>query len=158
MKLGDFSSLVQLGVGLHAGTALLQSVTEFAGTPLSRRIERLRTLAELKAKRDPKYDDCLESAANLLGTLEVKKIQFFNEYKEVAKANGGVAIALCFLLAVQAFLADQCIPISVGLFIVALSLFPAGGSLYFLHSRWATNVKSLVEGVKKLNEQLFSSR
>ncbi len=156
MSLGDFSSVVQLGVGLHAGTAILQSVIEIAGTPLSRRIERLRQLAEVKAKRDAKYDDCFDEACNLQGDLEVKKIQFFNEYKVVVQVNGGVAISLCFLLAAIAFLAKWEAPVWAGIIIVALSFIPAGLSLLFLHRRWADNTVSLLRRITALEGRIFA--
>ena len=44
IKYGDFSSLVQLGVGLHVGTALLQLYGELAVEPLTRTLDRTRTL------------------------------------------------------------------------------------------------------------------
>jgi hypothetical protein len=155
MNLGDFSSVVQLGVGLHAGTAILQSVAEFAGTPLTRRIERLRLLAEVKAKRDTKYKKCFDDACDLLGDLEVKKVQFFNEYKRVVQINAGVAIALCFLLAVIAFCAKWEAPVPVGVFIVALSFAPAGASLVVLHNRWSENTEGLSEEIIDLENCLL---
>jgi len=44
MKYGDFSSLVQLGIGLHLGTALLQMYGELGVAPLVRTIDRVRSL------------------------------------------------------------------------------------------------------------------
>jgi hypothetical protein len=155
MSLGDFSSVVQLGVGLHAGTAILQSIAEFAGTPLTRRVERLRLLAEVKTKRDAKYKKCFDDACDLLGDLEVKKVQFFNEYKQVVQVNAGVAIALCFLLAVIAFDARGEAPIWAGLFIVALSFAPAGVSLVVLGQRWMENTAGLSEKIIDLENCLL---
>lgn len=155
MKLGDLSSVVQLGVGLHAGTAILQSVAEFMGTPLSRRIERLRLLAEIKAKRDPKYNGCFQEACDLLGDLEVKKVQFFNEYKEIVSLNAGIAIALAILLSILAFCAEWEPPLAIALAFIALSLLPAGGSLIFLQNRWTKNTKGLSQRVIQLEECLL---
>ena len=44
MKYGDFSSVVQLGVGLHVGTALLQLYGELGVQPLVRVLNRTRSL------------------------------------------------------------------------------------------------------------------
>jgi hypothetical protein len=44
MKYGDFSSLVQLEVGLHLGTALLQLYGELGMQPLVRTVERIKIL------------------------------------------------------------------------------------------------------------------
>ena len=53
MKYGDLSSVVQLGVGLHVGGAVLQLFGEL-GVPLERRIARIRGLFRLpEAERPP---------------------------------------------------------------------------------------------------------
>jgi hypothetical protein len=155
MHLGDFSSVVQLGVGLHAGTALLQSVAEFTGTPLSRRIERLKSIADIKAQRDRNYNNLLNDARDLLGDLELKKIQFFNVYKRVVVLNAGVAIALAILLAVIAIFAKSDISGLEALSIIAASFLPAAGSIWFLRSRWITNTKELSRQLLELERKLL---
>jgi hypothetical protein len=52
MTFGDFSSLVQLGVGLHAGTALFQLLSEFGVAPLERRLGRLEDYVRNVAPTD----------------------------------------------------------------------------------------------------------
>jgi hypothetical protein len=97
MKLGDFASVLQLGVGLHVGSALLQTVAEFASSPISKRIERLAKLAMLRRTRLEKVGSLDTTAAialeddtlNTLSALEVKKVQFFNEYRIAATVNTG---------------------------------------------------------------------
>lgn len=44
MKYGDFSSVVQLGVGLHVGTVVLQLYGDIGLQPLNRALARLRSL------------------------------------------------------------------------------------------------------------------
>jgi hypothetical protein len=158
MKLSDFSSVVQLGVGLHAGTALVQSVAEFTGTPLSRKIDRLTALAEARAARDVDYAECYETALNLAGDLEIKKIQFFNEYKLVVYVSGGFAVGLCVLLAALALAAGWETPIWVATFIISISFGPAGILLWLLHSRWITNTRTLATRVQTLEERLLGGR
>jgi hypothetical protein len=97
MKLGDFASVLQLGVGLHVGSALLQTVAEFGSSPISKRIERLAKLAMLRHTRLEKVGSLDTTAAialeddtlNTLSALEVKKVQFFNEYRIAATVNTG---------------------------------------------------------------------
>jgi hypothetical protein len=100
MKLGDFASVLQLGVGLHVGSALLQTVAEFASSPISKRIERLAKLAKLAMLRRTRLEKVgsLDTTAaialeddtlNTLSALEVKKVQFFNEYRIAATVNTG---------------------------------------------------------------------
>ena len=110
MSSGDFSSVVQLGVGLHAGSALLQTISEFASAPMSRRLSRLSAIAEARASRGHSEKTHHDMARDLVGDLEIKKIQFFNEYREVVAANAGIAVALCVLLAGIAFWASKRFP------------------------------------------------
>jgi hypothetical protein len=157
MTLGDFSSLVQLGVGLHAGTALLQSITELTESPLSRKLSRLHRIAALKQQQgSPAGQDLYDQASDLIGDLEVKKIQFFNEYKEVVAVNGGFAVALALLLALIAFLFGEEVHLVIGLMITLVSLAPASVSLLFLWSRWKSNTEVLRASVEHLHKQLFN--
>ena|ERR1035441_4024395 len=146
MTLGDFSSVVQLGVGLHAGTALLQSIAEMTASPLSRRLSRLHQIAALKLRSNPNAQDLYDHASDLIGDLEIKKVQFFNEYKEVVAVNGAFAIALALLLAFIAFSFSEEIHLVIGLSITLISLGPASASLLFLWSRWKSNTEVLREG------------
>ncbi|UGY04098.1 hypothetical protein [Bradyrhizobium quebecense] len=156
MTLGDFASLVQLGVGLHAGTALLQSITELTESPLERRLSRLHRIAALKLQSGPNGQDLYDHASDLIGDLEVKKVQFFNEYKEVVAVNGGFAIALALLLAAIAFLSGAEIHMIIGLLIAIFSLAPASASLLFLWSRWRSNTEVLRASIETLHKQLFN--
>jgi hypothetical protein len=157
MKLGDFSSVVQLGVGLHVGTALLQVIVELADAPLSRRLVRLRDLARAKANRDIKYAAYADDASDLLADLEVKRVQFFNEYKEFVLANGGIAVGLCLLLSAIAFEAVWEIPLVVGVFIVAISFGPAPITLCVLWRRWRKNTDDLRRNVSHLEGRILGA-
>jgi len=158
MTLGDFSSVVQLGVGLHAGTALLEAITELAESPLSRRLSRLYKIAETKLKHQrPGAQDLYDQASDLIGDLEVKKVQFFNEYKIVVEVNGAVAIVLALLLALISFLFSETTNFVIGLMINLLSLGPASVSLLFLLSRWNSNTAHLRDSVEALHQRLFNA-
>lgn len=157
MTLGDFSSVVQLGVGLHAGTALLEPIAEFTQSALSRRLGRLHKIAELKLKHGrPGAQDVYDHASDLLGDLEVKKVQFFNEYKTVVEVNGAVAIVLALLLALLAFRFSEETNAIIGSMITLTSLGPASASLLFLWSRWRSNTAALRESVETFHRQLFN--
>jgi hypothetical protein len=121
MKYGDFSSLVQLGAGLHAGTALLQLYGDIGLAPLVRRISRVRSLVEIGGMPA----DIVEDLARVESDFEIFKIRHFNEYKRFVKANFGVAAALVVLLAVIAYLAETEVPAQITIIIVAFSVFPA---------------------------------
>jgi hypothetical protein len=155
MTLGDFSSVVQLGVGLHAGTALLQSITELTASPLSRRLSRLHRIAEIKLSSNTQAQDLHDQASDLIGDLEIKKVQFFNEYKEVVAVNAAFAIFLALLLAVIAFRFGEEIHFIIGFLITLASLGPASASLLFLWSRWTSNTEVLRQSVESLHKQLL---
>lgn len=156
MILGDFSSMVQLGVGLHAGTALFQSIFELAGTPMLNRISRLAELAEAKTKRDQTFQDKLDTAHDIMGDLENKRLNFLREYKYLVLANGGVAIALLAALIFISFDAQEVIPWPVGIFLVLLSLAPAGASLILLCSSWSKKMGPLRSSVEGLERALLT--
>jgi hypothetical protein len=123
MKYGDFSSLVQLGVGLHVGTALLQLYGELGVQPLVRTIARIRSLFGEEKERPPKE---VEDELNKLESdFEIFKIQLFNEYKKYVKINSAVAVILVIVLTVLAYKAEDMIAAEVTIFIVAFSVLPA---------------------------------
>jgi hypothetical protein len=127
VKYGDFSSLVQLGVGLHVGTIILQMYGELGMAPLGRVIARTRGLF-LAPRNERPPQELEEELAGLESKFEIFKIQFFQEYRRYIFYNSVVAIALAIILAVLAFKADD--PIRDGwewttILMVALSLLPA---------------------------------
>jgi hypothetical protein len=91
MKYGDFSSLVQLGVGLHAGTALLQIYGEIGVQPLIRTLTRIRKLLEGEVATEEPAVDNLDQ---LDTEFDIFRIQLFNEFKRYVIANFAVATVL----------------------------------------------------------------
>lgn len=134
MKYGEFSSVVQLGVGLHVGTAVLQLYGELGVQPLSRAIARTRSLfVAPEQERPPK--DIEEDLDRLESRYEIFKIRLFKEYKKYVLGNAIVAATLAFVLTLLAFKYDDTIteawePAMV--FLVGLSLLPAPVSLSVL--------------------------
>jgi len=126
MKYGDFSSLVQLGVGLHIGTALFQLYGEIGVQPLERRLARLRTLATGKAAQ---VADDLEDIET---EVDVFKIDLFKAYRRYVRWNSIVAVLLTIVLIAISFAADVEIPTAAGIFLSALCVGPAGATLFAL--------------------------
>lgn len=155
MILGDFSSMVQLGVGLHAGTALFQSIFELAGTPMANRIARLAELAEIKTKAESSLQEQLDTAHDILGDLESRRIMFLRDYKNLVLANGGVAIGLVVALTFISFDAQEVISWPVGAFLVALSIVPAAISLIFLCNSWNKKMGPLRASIETLERALL---
>lgn len=149
MKYGDFSSLVQLGVGLHAGTALLQLYGELGLQPFMRSLERLRERRDNKSS-PPKLADFDDELHQLEARFAVFRIRFFNSYKTSAKINLVVGIGLAVLLMVIAFIADELLSISGGILISAACLLPATITLAVLWWDASTNLSPLLKSAEKL--------
>lgn len=130
MKYGDFSSVVQLGVGLHVGTALLQIYGEIGLQPLMRVFQRIRALLALSgdaAARAAEMQEIQLEFFDLEREYAVFKIQLFNEYKKFIRINSVVAVLLAGILVLLAFNADDVIEVSAAwstVVIVGLSLLP----------------------------------
>jgi hypothetical protein len=106
MKYGDLSSIVQLGVGLHLGTAVLQLYTEFGIKPLERKIARIRSLFLVETLADRPPDALREELDRLEGRYEIFRIEFFQEYKWCVALMTGVALVLAIFLVMIAVWAD----------------------------------------------------
>lgn len=77
MNYGDLASIVQLGVGLHLGTAVLQIYGELGVAPFERRIARIRSLIRPEATAT----ELEAELSQLEGRYELFKIEFFNQYR-----------------------------------------------------------------------------
>lgn len=123
MYFGDFSSLVQLGVGLHLGTALLQLYGEIGLQPMIRSIERMKNVAE-----DPNYppkDQHRDELATIVSRFEVYKIQMFTDFKKYLFANSVVAALLICILVFISYSYSEPVSAECSVFLLALSILPA---------------------------------
>ncbi|MET4290922.1 hypothetical protein ABIB06_002453 [Bradyrhizobium sp. LB8.2] len=142
MKYGDFSSIVQLGVGLHIGSAVLQLYGEIGAEPLVRTLSRIR--ASIDDLDKAKGQEAREEYEQLASDYDIFKIRLFNEYKNYVKINSVVALGLFIVLVIIAFKNDD--PIEgdwamIAIPIVALAVLPALvtlGSLWVDASRLAS--------------------
>src|SRR5689334_16296291 len=126
MKYGDFSSVVQLGVGLHVGTAILQMYGELGVAPLVRVIARIRSL--FVDEREQPTEQVRQELSQLESDFEIFKIRLFHEYKKYIKVNTVVAFLLTVLLIIIAYKADDPITddwLAISVAIVSLSALPA---------------------------------
>jgi hypothetical protein len=153
MQYGDFLSIVQLGVGLHAGTALLQLYGEIGLQPLMRSMKRIKSLLDLP-ENTQNHDDCHEEFADLRGKISVFEIQLNNEYKTYILINFTVAVILILLMIIltyqsQAAVSEKAIGLTV--FIIAISLLPAPisvGVLWYDASQRANKFKDQAEKIE----------
>jgi hypothetical protein len=127
MKYGDFSSLIQLGVGFHVGTALLQMYGELGIAPLVRTIGRVRSL--FLAPEGERPTKALEEELDRLESkYEIFKIQLFQEYRKYVLSNSIVAFILAVILVVIAYKAQDDVGEGyewITAIMTALSLLPA---------------------------------
>lgn len=153
MKYGDFSSIMQLGVGLHIGTAVLQLYGEIGAEPLVRTLSRVR--ASIDDLDKEKGQEARDEYEQLASDYDIFKIRLFNEYKNYVKINSFVALALFAVLATLAFKNDDLIEgdwIMITIPIVAFAFLPALvtlGSLWFDASRLATALMVRADALEK---------
>jgi hypothetical protein len=160
MKYGDFSSLVQLGVGLHVGTAVLQLYGELGVQPLVRTIGRTRSLFMVPEEERP--PTAFEAELDQLESrYEIFKIQLFQEYKKYVVINSIVAAILAVVLAILAFKAEDSISEKwewVTVVLVALSIFPAPMSLAALWFDAGRRVKPMKAEADALEKRVLARR
>ena len=158
MKYGDFASLVQLGVGLHAGTVLLQMYGEFGMQPLTRSLDRTRSLFLLpEAERPPK--DIEHELDRLESKYAIFKIRLFHEYRKYVLINSAVALILAVILIFLAFKADD--PIAenwewITVLIAALSVVPAPATLGVLWFDASQRVKPMRQEADALEKRALA--
>jgi hypothetical protein len=106
MKYGDFSSVVQLGVGLHIGSALLQIYGDLGLAPLVRTIDRTRAL--FLVPEDERPPELMEAELKQIeGRYEIFKVQFFQEFRKYVVISSLVAVILAIVLVVIAYKAQD---------------------------------------------------
>jgi hypothetical protein len=101
MKYGDLSSIVQLGVGIHLGTAVLQLYSELGMAPMERRLARIRDLFKLP-EGDCPPPELREELDRLEGRYGLFKIGFFKRYRWLVAVDSIVAVVLAVFLIIIA--------------------------------------------------------
>jgi hypothetical protein len=150
MKYGDFSSLVQLGVGLHLGTAVLQLYREFGLQPLIRTLERIKALTgELKKNKE----EIIAKSDQLHADFEIFKIEFFKEFRKYVLINLAFAVALLICLIVISIAAESELHPGAAVILVAISILPASISLGVLWFDTSRRLTPLKERADKLEQE-----
>ena len=125
MNVQDFFSIVQLGIGIHAGTAILQISGEFGVAPVERRVAAMESW--IRQEKERGFE--LEGESDKLALVRVDLILFKANYDHLYTrsvygtfAFGGL---LTLMLAGMSFFAQAEICLMTGLMIVGLSVLPA---------------------------------
>lgn len=142
MNVQDFFSVVQLGVGIHAGTAFLQLSSEMRVAPTERRLENVgRWINEEKVRAGTHITSNIEEEFDEIQTnLRVYRQIFQNKYTIHSCLTFGFGAAILFMLCVMSFIADTKITELTGLFIVLFSICPA---LFIFISFWHDSSQAL---------------
>lgn len=152
MNYGDLSSIVQLGVGLHLGTALLQLYGELGLQSMNRSIDRINELQEAHSEKITEHHEEIEEV-----DLEYRlfKIKLANEYKKYVVMNAVVAFVLALILVYISF--NSLMPASemASIWIVALSLIPAPILLSVFWWDASKSVSPLKAKIDKLENDLL---
>ena len=159
MKYGDLSSIVQLGVGLHVGTAVLQLYGELGIAPLERRILRIKKLFQLPKSQRPSHE-LEEELSWVESRYELFKIEFFREYRWCVILSSVVAVILAVFLVVIAVKADDQILDGYELFAVvaiAASYLPAPCILGSLWVDAQRRIKPLREAADSIEKRALES-
>lgn len=150
------SSVVQLGVSIHLGTALLQLYGEFGVQPLIRIIDRIKVLfadSELQISDADKRE-----FSEIESDFAIFKIRLFNEYTKFFKLNSIVATALFGILIYLAFVAQEAVPqnnMKYMVLIAALSSLPAPVTLYLLWSKASSALAPLIKRADRLEGRIL---
>lgn len=154
MDYGDFIGLVQLGVGLHAGTALLQLYGEIGGQRLVRRFERLESLVD---RKDGNWTKVIEEMDDIKGRYNLFRVKFFNDYRRFVIYNSVVAA----ILAVWLVILTLCYEVEISWVLAALSIvvsvLPAPATLLILIWKAENELRPLDKEVEKLLETALKS-
>ncbi len=159
MNYGDFSSVVQLGVSLHLGTALLQFYGDLGVQPLIRILDRIKGLFA-EGEHEPLLEVKTE-LEELESDFQIFKIRLFNEYRKYVIINSAVAVALTVVLIVIAFLAETKVGDGsewVPLLIVLASILPAPATLFCLWKDASRILRPLIERADAIEDQVLKSK
>jgi hypothetical protein len=154
IKYGDFSSLVQLGVGLHLGAAILQLFPEFAAAPLQRAVARIKQgAAEVSVG-----DDMTEECNKLEGDYQLFQIGLFHKTKHLVKSNFAVALILIGILTAISYKAQDDLNESLSVLIAFLSVVPAFLTLAVLWWNTRDDLSNLKKRANELEKRVFRTR
>ncbi|TCM62358.1 hypothetical protein [Rhizobium sp. BK068] len=152
MHFGDFSSVVQLGVGLHLGTALLQIYGEVGLQPMVRSIVRMQNVAD--DPNHPPDEEHRDELDSLVSRFEVFKIQMFTEYKKYLVINSIVSFILVGILVFISYRSSEQISPQWSIVFVALSILPAPITLFCLWHDATNALRPLLNAADLLEKKM----
>jgi|SRR6185312_16388100 len=154
MKYGDFSSLVQLGVGLHAGTAILQMYGEIGVQPMLRIIARIKSVLD---DTNPEFGRFSADLNRLESDFEIFRIRLFNEFKFLIVVNAVFCVVLLLGLIFVSYQAEVEIPAEVSVVLVALSVLPSPITLAVLWHNASKEMKPMMDRAAELEKSTLRS-
>jgi hypothetical protein len=155
MEYGDFSGLVQLGIGLHLGAALLQLYGEIGFQPLVRVIDRIDSI--ISGDEGHNNKDLISEKEELKSEFDIFKIQLFNEYRHYMYVNTVVAGILLILVIYMSYMPDETLDYVFSIFIVAFSVLPALCTIFAIWVDVSKAVKPLKKRADKLEQKVLKT-
>jgi hypothetical protein len=157
MKVQDFFSIVQLGVGIHVGTAILHLIGEFGVAPVERRIENIAIWLREESAASIKLEDEEEELKDIQLLVHIYT-EYTNEYRKLAIGMIGVAGVLAFALAIMSFVADSDISILVALGLVLLSFIPATIAFAYMLQKATAALAPIIRQVDGMERSMHAKK
>lgn len=124
MSVQDFFSVVQLGAGLHFGTALLQLAGGLESASMDRRFQALQNWAIEARDEGVDTGEVFDQIKNLRASIERFKSQHDQEYRKFAYVMLAIGCILSIKLSVMSFFASCDAPTWLGASFVLISIAP----------------------------------
>jgi hypothetical protein len=148
MKVQDFFSVVQLGVGIHAGTAILQLSGELGIAPVERRVAALQSWLQEEKETGHDLEDENDKLSIIRSDITVYRIRYEKLYRRSVGWTFTFGCVLAIGLAVMSFIADAQIHEPWGTAIIVMCFLPATVIFAYL---WHTSSSNLVPIKRKLS-------
>ena len=163
---GDFSTIVQLGIGLHLGTAALELFGRFDVAPITRRLDRLGRLIERKSNLHNNetlskttqiidFESLDDNYQTINDDINIFHIRLENEYKIRAIINTANALILIFILIMLSFWYNITVEWPAGIFFIVISILPAFLTVLHLRIKIWMELKNIKRRIKFIEEQLL---
>jgi hypothetical protein len=156
MKVQDFFTVVQLGVGIHAGTAILQLSGELGIAPIERRVDALQSWLEEEKEQGHDLADENDKLAIIRAEMAIYRVRYEKMYRRSVMWTFAFGCLLAFALAVMSFIADQDINFDIAIIIVLLCFMPAALIFAYLWHMSSANLLPIDRKVSALEDRVLN--
>jgi hypothetical protein len=158
MKVQDFFSVVQLGVGIHAGTAILQLSGELGIAPIERRVGALQSWLQEERELGHELEDENDKLGIIRTDITVYRIRYEKLYRRSVGWTFTFGIILAFALAAMSFFADYNIADLWATLLVMTCFVPATVIFAYLWTTASTNLAPIKRKLSDLEDRSLKSQ